>query len=190
MNEGRLGEVSKLQARSRKRVAIANDQARESGNIEIKRLLCNEHVQRHRMYTNMVMLKRYFAEIKSIQWCLKAKRKKNAGTTMPLGRYDGVPLESFKREVKNVIDEMEPRKVRMRKIQNLLQTGAERGLLVNNKDTITKFHQMMDRPSITKHDRIDEIELKPRSTLILPPIYMSKSLVTKPRQAPAKPPPS
>ena len=146
MDEPKMKTLGKQLNRSRKSSIIYHDKLKDQLGIytrsvdKAKRSLAGKH------QINSVRLKKHLAQVRGTQKVLHRKREQTFyedSDEYPYGVYEGEKLDSYRREIDEIIKHKHPKERRMRKVDKYMKTAKITGHILDEEDARIQFEMIM-----------------------------------------------
>ncbi|XP_071096303.1 uncharacterized protein [Haliotis cracherodii] len=151
MDEGRYGQVRRLEDRHRKFVCIINDILKTKTDVYESCLSREKYETSFKYVKNAMTVRRALVRQKVLQKCLEMRRRRTDGGMF--GRYDGASLHSMSRDVESYIASKHPKVRRLQKVQKLLQDSVDSGAILDTDAMNGKVEEFFRK-------RIEDMENK------------------------------
>ena len=146
MDGPRLKALGKQLNRSRKSSLIGIGKDKQKLDVYVKSLNKEKRSLDGKYHVRGTRLKKSLANVRGTQKVLKARKEQSFwedSEEYPYGVYEGESLDSYRREIEQVINDKHPRLRRMRKVEDYMKTGRIMGRIMDNDDARDEFNEIM-----------------------------------------------
>ncbi|KAL4238324.1 hypothetical protein ACF0H5_003035 [Mactra antiquata] len=148
MDEPRLRALGKQLNRNRKASLISTGRSKDKLDVYVKSLNKEQRTLDGKFRKNSVRLKHSLAHVRGTQKVLRARREQSFwedSDEYPFGVYQGENLDSYRREIENVIESKHPKTRRKKKVEYNLNMGKVRGKIMNDEEAKHHFNYIMSK---------------------------------------------
>ena len=157
MDEPRMKYLGNQLNRSRKSSLIMHDKMKSTLDTYVKSVNNSEKREHGKYQLKGMRLKKKLARVRGTQKVLKSKREasfmKPADYEFPFGVYEGENLDSYRREIDDIIKKRHPKYRRQKEVEQHLRNGMLNGRLIDTSTAKMEFEEIMTRGYRTKVNR-------------------------------------
>ena len=150
-SDGRLYTVNQASFRKRKQASIHNDHERSRYQLVSRSLERQRTITNHQLQKGSSSYRKSLTNLRTLGICLKSAHPAPVSTQpatelSPYGRYNGRSVKDFKYDVQKHIEQNSPQNRKLKKKDQLIQSGLGDGRIVPEKDIMDKFNSMIEKP--------------------------------------------